>query len=134
MFRAVIVVLACTLVLFSSVTSANICEGYNKTECIKHKDDCVACRAFDKLDLCFEPQIAELLPKGSFKCELPSALTALHLGDSACDPLDKSQCESTASCVWCDSVAVPSFCASQDDAKRLPPGAFQCHFPSAISR
>ena len=31
---------------------------------------------------------------------------------------DRPACEKTPHCVWCESVAVPSFCALDSEAKR----------------
>jgi hypothetical protein len=34
-------------------------------------------------------------------------------------------------CVWCDCSAVPSVCVTQDQAKDLPPGVFDCKTPGS---
>ena len=43
---------------------ADFCVKYGKTECLLHSDECVLCRAFDRLDLCFDENIAKRLPQG----------------------------------------------------------------------
>jgi hypothetical protein len=38
-----------------------------------------------------------------------------------------------ADCRWCVSHAVPSLCATAEEAARLPPSVFACHAPAAAA-
>jgi C1A family cysteine protease len=47
---------------------------------------------------------------------------------------DKDSCEAHSdSCVWCKCSAVPSTCATIEQAKSLPPSVFDCGFKAAIA-
>ena len=64
---ALAVLLGLALLLLAGpapAASAPVCESYGHEECLVHRDTCVSCRAFDRLDLCVEPAIAAKLPKG----------------------------------------------------------------------
>ena len=39
---------------------------------------------------------------------------------------DKTECDASPACAWCDSAAVPSSCNTLEDAKSLPPAVFEC--------
>lgn len=41
----------------------NVCEAYtSKEECREHPDTCIPCKAWGKVDVCFETAIAKRLP------------------------------------------------------------------------
>eukprot|EP00469_Lotharella_globosa_P009003 CAMPEP_0167771556 /NCGR_PEP_ID=MMETSP0111_2-20121227/348_1 /TAXON_ID=91324 /ORGANISM="Lotharella globosa, Strain CCCM811" /LENGTH=236 /DNA_ID=CAMNT_0007660931 /DNA_START=41 /DNA_END=751 /DNA_ORIENTATION=- len=39
---------------------------------------------------------------------------------------DEASCMKDPVCTWCKSAAVPSSCLEKENAKKLPPGVFQC--------
>lgn len=69
---------------------------------------------------CFSLEDAAKLPPGVFSCE------AKKTESSACDAIPSPAACAAASCKWCKSSAVPSGCFAPEEAKRLPPGAFEC--------
>jgi len=48
--------------------------------------------------------------------------------DDACHSAHSSEadCVKDSKCSWCKSAAVPSSCATKENAKKLPPGVFDC--------
>lgn len=89
-----------------------------------------------------EPQppaldVAPRVAAGASVAKGGQAAEVLAVGRDAnaeCEALkDETTCAATPPCVWCVSAAVPPACYTADEAKRLPPAVFQCHFPSAAA-
>jgi hypothetical protein len=64
---------------------------------------------------------------------LPDSLVAADA--AGCDAAASvSACAAAgADCRWCVSHAVPSLCATADEAARLPPSVFACHAPAVAA-
>ena len=53
-------------------------------------------------------------------------------GNVACDNSSQDQCQSNEACTWCNSMAVPSSCYTNEMASILPEGVFECQFHNNV--
>jgi hypothetical protein len=115
--------LVCALVACLTPSAVGMCVGYGKTECLAHSDECVLCRAFDRLDLCFAIETAKKLPGEAWRrtCHLAapqSNLLPLLLAQPSCSHFWlPGQLAGTFKCDWpapepaapaCDDLAQPA--------------------------
>lgn len=56
-------VLLAALSVLVTTTSATMCVTYGKTDCQQHPE-CAVCRAFDRLDICLDVDLARKMTKG----------------------------------------------------------------------
>ncbi|KAI7841305.1 hypothetical protein COHA_004924 [Chlorella ohadii] len=113
----------------------DVCETYSHEECALHPDKCTPCRAWDRVDVCFETAIAKRLPSKLFACDFPPVPppepTPQPQPDVDCQTYTtEDTCSAKQGCVWCMSAAVRSACYTEEEAKRLPAAVFRCKFPS----
>lgn len=116
----------------------DVCETYSSEECREHLDKCTPCRAWDRVDVCFETAIAKRLPTKLFACDFPPVPPPEPAPepqpDVDCQSYhDEDTCSAKKGCVWCFSAAVASACYTESEAKRLPAAVFRCKFPSLMA-
>eukprot|EP01091_Cochliopodium_minus_P008858 TRINITY_DN2081_c0_g1_i1.p1 TRINITY_DN2081_c0_g1~~TRINITY_DN2081_c0_g1_i1.p1 ORF type:complete len:191 (+),score=46.43 TRINITY_DN2081_c0_g1_i1:33-575(+) len=100
---------------------------------------CDWCKSAAIPSFCATPQQAkDLPPKVKKKMKLTLliivifAISQLYAQQNACNEVkDETTCLNTTLtngtyCDWCKSAAIPSFCATPQQAKDLPPKVFEC--------
>lgn len=56
----------------AAALDVTVCESFGKDACVEHADKCIHCTAWDRVDVCFEIEIAKRLPTKLFTCDWPA--------------------------------------------------------------
>lgn len=64
---------ACAAAAARPQLTIDFCESYDRPACEDHADKCTPCRAWDRVDVCFETGIARRLPTKLFDCDFAPA-------------------------------------------------------------
>lgn len=100
--------------------SAQTCPYTAESDCLlKSEGSCAWCVAGAVPSSCVEASEASKLPPAVFSCGT--------WNNTACATQTTADaCSLVVGCSWCQSAAIPSVCATAQEATRLPAGAFTC--------
>lgn len=113
----------------ASVGAVDVCEAYSRAECLEHADKCVPCKAWDKVEVCFEVRGGQQPQQQPAAASSTLGLRRRRMPRALLQPASASAPASAG------LIALHRCCSAHSTpqtaiAQRLPEKLFSCDFPA----